>query len=142
MKTQSIKQSDIEHNWWVADADGQVLGRFASKIAQILRGKHKPDFTPHMDMGDCVVVVNAEKIRVTGKKESDKLYFRHTGYPGSKSFTSVKLMRKTHPERIVKNAIKGMLPHNRLGRQIIKHLKVYTGAEHPHNAQQPKVLDI
>jgi large subunit ribosomal protein L13 len=142
MKTRSIKLSEINHQWWIADADGQVLGRFASRIAQILRGKHKPSFTPHMDMGDCVVVINAEKIRVTGKKETDKEYFKHSGYPGSKSFKNVKLIRKTNPERIVQNAVKGMLPHNRLGRKINTHLKVYAGSEHPHQAQNPKKLEF
>ena len=142
LKTRSIKQKEIEHYWWLADADGQVLGRFASQIAQILRGKHKPDFTPHLDMGDCVVVVNAEKIRVTGNKETNKEYFRHSGYPGGQSFTNLKLMRKTHPERIVKNAIRGMLPHNRLGRRILGHLKVYSGNDHPHHAQNPKVMEF
>ena len=140
--TKSIKKSEIEHSWWVADANGQVLGRFASRIAQVLRGKHKPNFTPHMDMGDCVVVINADKIRVTGNKEKNKEYFKHSGYPGSKSFTSLQAMRKMHPERIVKNAVKGMLPHNRLGRKIMGHLKIYVGDEHPHKAQQPKVLDL
>jgi len=142
MKTRSIKLSEINHQWWIADADGQVLGRFASRIAQILRGKHKPSFTPHMDMGDCVVVINAEKIRVTGTKETDKEYFTHSGYPGSKSFKNVKLVRKTNPERIVQNAVKGMLPHNRLGRKINTHLKVYAGSEHPHQAQNPKKLEF
>ena len=140
--TKSIKQSEVNHKWCVADADGQVLGRFASRIAQILRGKHKPDFTPHMDMGDCVVVVNAEKIRVTGNKEKNKEYFRHSGYPGAKSFTNLQLMRKKHPERIVKNAVKGMLPHNKLGRKIMGHLKIYVGNDHPHQAQEPKVLEL
>ena len=142
MKTISIKQSEIEKNWWVADADGQTLGRFASKIAQILRGKHKVNFTPHMDMGDCVVVINAEKIRLTGSKETEKTYFRHTGYPGGGKETSVAELRRKHPEHILKNAIKGMLPHNRLGRSILAHLKIYAGMEHPHTAQKPKTLEI
>ena len=142
MKTLSIKKSDIEKNWWVADAEGQILGRFASKIAQVLRGKHKVNFTPHMDMGDFVVVINADKIQVTGKKETDKTYFRHTGYPGGGKETSLAEFRRKKPERIVENAVKGMLPHNRLGRSIFSHLKVYAGADHPHAAQQPQSLEL
>ena len=142
MKTLSIKKSDIEKDWWVADAEGQILGRFASKIAQVLRGKHKVNFTPHMDMGDCVVVINADKIQVTGKKETDKTYFRHTGYPGGGKETSLAEIRRKKPERIVENAVKGMLPHNRLGRSILSHLKVYAGSDHPHAAQQPQALEL
>ena len=142
MKTISIKKSEINKNWWLADAEGQVLGRFASKIAQILRGKHKPDFTPHMDMGDFVVIVNAEKITVTGNKETEKTYFSHTGYPGGVKNRSLALVRKTNPERILMNAVKGMLPHNNLGRSILCHLKVYNGPEHPHAAQNPKKLEV
>ena len=142
MKTLSIKKSDIEKDWWVADAEGQILGRFASKIAQVLRGKHKVNFTPHMDMGDCVVVINADKIQVTGKKETDKMYFRHTGYPCGGKETSLAEIRRKKPERIVENAVKGMVPHNRLGRSILSHLKVYAGSDHPHAAQQPQVLEI
>jgi len=142
MKTLSIKKSDIEKDWWVADAEGQILGRFASKIAQVLRGKHKVNFTPHMDMGDFVVVINADKIQVTGKKETDKTYFRHTGYPGGGKETSLAEFRRKKPERIVENAVKGMLPHNRLGRSILSHLKVYAGADHPHAAQQPQSLEL
>ena len=142
MKTISIKKSEINKNWWVADAEGQVLGRFASKIAQILRGKHKPYFTPHMDMGDFVVIVNAEKITVTGNKETEKTYFSHTGYPGGVKNKSLALVRKTNPERILMNAVKGMLPHNKLGRSILRHLKVYNGPEHPHAAQNPKKLEV
>lgn len=142
MKTASIKESEITRDWWVADADGQTLGRFASRIAQILRGKHKPAFTPHMDMGDSVVVVNAEKIRVSGNKETAKEYFRHTGYPGSGKTTDLKHMRQLHPEFIIENAVKGMLPHNRLGRKIAGHLKVYAGSDHPHQAQNPKPMEF
>ena len=142
MKTISIKKSEISKNWWVADAEDQVLGRFASKIAQILRGKHKSNFTPHMDMGDFVIVVNADKVKVTGKKETDKTYFKHTGYPGGGSETSLADLRRSKPERILENAVKGMLPHNRLGRSIISHLKIYSGTNHPHSAQQPQVLEI
>ena len=142
MKTLSIIKSDIEKDWWVADAEGQILGRFASKIAQVLRGKHKVNFTPHMDMGDCAVVINADKIQVTGKKETDKTYFRHTGYPGGGKETSLAEIRRKRPERIVENAVKGMVPHNRLGRSILSHLKVYAGSDHPHAAQQPHALEL
>ena len=142
MKTKTLKISEIEKNWWVADADSQILGRLASKVAQIIRGKHKVNFVPHMDNGDCVVVINAEKIMVTGKKEELKTYFRHTGYAGGVKTTSLSHMRRTYPERIIENAVKGMLPHNRLGRRMIKHLKVYSGPYHPHDAQLPKVLEL
>ncbi|MFH1852512.1 MAG: 50S ribosomal protein L13 [Candidatus Neomarinimicrobiota bacterium] len=142
MKTKTISAYDIDKQWFVADADGKTLGRFASAIAQILRGKHKPNFSPNMDMGDFVVVVNAEKVRVTGNKESEKTYFRHSGYPGGVTVMDLQQVRRSHPERIIMNAVKGMLPHNRLGRQILRHLKVYAGAEHPHTAQTPKVLEI
>ena len=142
MKTISIKKSEISKDWWIADAEDQVLGRFASKIAQILRGKHKPNFTPHMDMGDFVIVVNADKVKVTGKKETDKTYFKHTGYPGGGSETSLADLRRSKPERILENAVKGMLPHNRLGRSIILHLKIYSGTDHPHSAQKPQTLEL
>lgn len=142
MKTISIKKSEIKKEWWVADADGETLGRFSSKISQILRGKHKPQFTPHMDMGDFVIIVNAEKIGVTGNKETDKIYFSHTGYPGGVKEKSLASLRKSSPERILINAVKGMLPHNKLGRSILKHLKVYAGPDHPHAAQNPKELEV
>ena len=142
MKTISIKKSEISKDWWIADAEDQVLGRFASKIAQVLRGKHKPNFTPHMDMGDFVIVVNADKVKVTGKKETDKTYFKHTGYPGGGSETSLADLRRSKPERILENAVKGMLPHNRLGRSIISHLKIYSGVDHPHSAQKPQTLEL
>ena len=142
MKTKTLKISEIEKNWWVADADSQVLGRLASRVAQIIRGKHKVNFVPHMDNGDCVVVINAEKIKVTGKKEDNKTYFRHTGYVGGVKTTVLSHMRRTYPERIIENAVKGMLPHNRLGRKMFRHLKVYAGPDHPHTAQSPKVLEI
>ena len=142
MKTKSIKQSEINKKWWLVDAKGQTLGRFSSKIAQILRGKHKVDFTPHMDMGDFVIIINAEKIKLSGSKENNKVYFRHTGYPGGGRETKYIEMMQKHPERIIENAIKGMLPHNRLGRKILLNLKVYKGLEHPHIAQQPKPLKI
>ena len=124
MKTKSLKSNEITKDWYVANAEGKTLGRFASEVAKVLRGKHKPTFTPHMDMGDFVVVVNAEKINVSGNKESDKTYFKHTGYIGSTTFTKLDHMRRSHPERIVEKAVWGMLPKNRLGRAIFKHLKV------------------
>ena len=142
MKTKTLKLSEIKKDWWIADAESQILGRLASKVAQILRGKHKVNFVPHMDNGDCVVVINAEKIMVTGKKEEKKSYFRHTGYPGGVKTTSLALLRRTYPERIIENAVKGMLPHNKLGRRMLKHLKVYVGTDHPHSAQTPKTLEM
>ena len=141
MKTFSIKQSEIEKIWILADAEGKILGRFAAKIAQLLKGKHKPTYTPHMDMGDCIVIINAEKIKLTGSKEKNKTYFSHSGYPGATSFVDVKQVRRTHPERILESAIKGMLPKNRLGRKMMTHLRIYAGSDHPHAAQNPTVLD-
>ena len=141
-KTRSLKSGEINKDWYVANAEGKTLGRFASEVAKILRGKHKPTFTPNMDMGDFVVVVNADKVSVSGKKDFQKTYFKHSEYIGSSTFTKLDHLRKTHPERIVEKAVWGMLPKNKLGRSIIKHLKVYSGPEHPHMAQQPKVLDI
>ena len=138
--TKSLKAKEINKVWYVADAEGKTLGRFASEIAKVLRGKHKPTFTPNLDMGDFVVVVNAEKVNLSGKKNTDKTYFKHTGYIGSKTFTKLDQIRKTHPERIVEKAVWGMLPKNRLGRSILKNLKVYSGPQHPHMAQQPKEL--
>jgi len=140
METTSIRADEISREWFIVDADGQTLGRLASEIAQIIRGKKKPFFTPHMDMGDFVVVVNAEKVKVTGNKEKDKTYFRHSGYPGGVTQISLRKVRQDYPERIITNAVKGMLPHNRLGRQLLTHLKVYSGAEHPHAAQLPKTI--
>ena len=142
MRTTSVKNSEIEKNWLIADANGQTLGRFASKIAQILRGKHKVNYTPHMDMGDFVIVINAEKILVTGNKENQKMYFKHTGYPGGTSEISLSHLRQKNPAKIIKNAVRGMLPHNRLGRKIINHLKVYKGERHPHSAQKPETLKL
>ena len=138
--TKSLKESEISKAWFVANAEGKTLGRFATEVAKVLRGKHKPTFTPNLDMGDFVVVVNAEKVNLSGKKNTDKTYFKHTGYIGSKTFTKLDQIRKIHPERIVEKAVWGMLPKNRLGRSIIKNLKVYSGPQHPHMAQQPKEL--
>ena len=140
METTSIRADEISREWFIVDAEGQTLGRLASEIAQIIRGKKKPFFTPHMDMGDFVVVVNAEKVKVTGNKEKDKTYFRHSGYPGGVTQISLREVRQDFPERIITNAVKGMLPHNRLGRQLLTHLKVYSGTDHPHSAQLPKTI--
>ena len=140
METTSIRANEISREWFIVDAEGQTLGRLASEIAQIIRGKKKPFFTPHMDMGDFVVVVNAEKVKVTGNKEKDKTYFRHSGYPGGVTQISLRKVRQDYPERIITNAVKGMLPHNRLGRQLLTHLKVYSGTDHPHAAQLPKTI--
>ena len=140
METTSIRANEINREWFIVDAEGQTLGRIASEIAQIIRGKKKPFYTPHMDMGDFVVVVNAEKVKVTGNKEKDKSYFRHSGFPGGVTQISLQKVRQDFPERMITNAVKGMLPHNRLGRQLLTHLKVYSGTEHPHAAQLPKTI--
>lgn len=141
-KTYSAKPGDVEQAWHVVDAENVVVGRLAARVASILRGKHKPEYTPHMDVGDYVVVVNADKARFTGKKETDKVYFSHSGYPGGISSRTPKEMRAAHPERIVEMAVKGMLPRTKLGRQLYKKLHVYAGPDHPHEAQQPQPLDI
>ncbi len=143
MNTYMLKQGEVQNQWHVVDADGMVLGRLASKVAQVIRGKHKPTFTPHMDGGDFVVVVNAKKIRLTGRKMEQKEYFRHTGYVGNEKFTPVAKMLETHPERVIEKAVFGMLPKGTLGRQVLrKKLKVYAGPNHPHEAQRPTPLDI
>ena len=142
METTSIRVNEITRNWYIIDADGQILGRLASEVAQIIRGKKKPFFTPHMDMGDFVVVINAEKVKVTGNKEKDKTYFRHSGHPGGVTQINLRKVRQSFPERIITNAVKGMLPHNRLGRKLLTHLKVYSGDVHPHAAQQPQTITI
>jgi len=142
MKTLFAKKGEIEKKWYVVDAEGMVVGRLASRVAAILRGKHKPTYTPHVDTGDYVVIVNADKVRFTGKKLEQKVYYHHTGYPGGlRKFTAKEIMRK-HPERIIISAIKGMMPKNRLGRQQIKKLKVYCGPDHPHTAQKPEPLNL
>ena len=135
MKTYSTKPSDIKRDWHVIDAEGETLGRLASKIAQLLKGKHKPEYVPHLDTGDHVIVVNAEKIRVTGKKLVDKTYYRHSGYPGGLHETKLGKMLDTHPTRVIELAVRGMLPHNALGRQMFRKLNVYAGPDHPHVAQ-------
>ena len=140
--TVTVKPSDIQRKWYLVDASEQVLGRLASQIAIYLRGKHKPEYTPNMDLGDYIVVTNAAKVRVTGKKQSDKMYHHHTGFPGGlKSISFEKLIEK-HPERIIELAVKGMLPKGPLGRQMYRKLKVYSGAEHRHEAQSPEVLHL
>ena len=142
METTSIRAEEITRDWYLVDADNQTLGRLASRVAQILRGKNKPYFTPHMDMGDFVVIINAEKVKVTGNKEADKTYFRHSGYPGGITEINLKKIRQHHPEKIITNAVKGMLPHNSLGRNLLKHLKIYATEVHPHTAQQPQVITL
>ena len=142
MPTPMPKESEIQRKWYVVDAEGKVLGRLASRIASILHGKHKPTFTPHLDVGDHVVVLNAEKVHLTGRKRENKQYRWHTGYIGGLREVSAAKMIKTHPERVVEWAVQGMLPKNRLGRAMAKKLKVYRGAAHPHQAQQPQALEV
>jgi large subunit ribosomal protein L13 len=142
MKTYTPKLQEIERRWWVVDADGQVLGRLATEIAHILRGKHKPMFTPHLDTGDFVIVINADKVRLTGDKAQKKSYFRHSGYMGGESFVLFRDMLAKHPERVIELAVKGMLPKNNLGRLMRRKLKVYAGPVHPHDAQQPQPLEV
>lgn len=140
--THSAKKEDTNSEWFVVDAEGQTLGKLATQVANVLRGKHKPTFTPHVDTGDFVVVINAEKIHVSGKKRTQKLYRHHTGYIGNLKTRTFEQLQAKHPERIIEKAVKGMIPHNRLGRQQIKKLKVYAGTTHPHQAQQPKPMTI
>ncbi len=142
MKTLIAKKQDVIPQWYLVDADDQILGRMSSRIASILRGKHRPVFSPHQDFGDHVVVVNAEKIKLTGRKEEQKEYFRHTGYPGGVRTTPLSRMRATKPERIIEHAVRGMLPKNKLGRKMLKKLHVYAGPEHTHQAQQPESVDL
>ena len=142
MKTYTPKITEIDRRWLVVDADGQVLGRLASQVAQLLRGKHKPMYSPHLDVGDFVVVINADKIRVTGSKAEKKTYFRHSGYMGGERHIPYKDMQAAHPERVIELAVKGMLPKNNLGRLMRRKLKVYAGAEHPHAAQQPEAIGV
>ena len=142
METLSIRAKDVSRDWYIIDAKDKTLGRLASKVAQIIRGKKKVNFTPHMDMGDFVVIINAEKVKLTGNKEQNKSYFRHSGYPGGITQINLKKVRQVNPEWIIMNAVKGMLPHNRLGRKLLKHLKVYSGEVHPHESQQPQSISI
>jgi large subunit ribosomal protein L13 len=142
MKTFTAKPHEVVHGWYVVNAEGKVLGRLASQIAVRLRGKHKPEYTPHVDTGDYIVVVNASKIRVTGKKALDKKYYRHTGYPGGIRETNFAKLQARHPERVLEKAVKGMLPKGPLGYAMLKKLKVYAAGTHPHTAQQPKALEV
>ena len=142
MKTYSAREADIERQWYVVDAQGKTLGRLSSEIAKILRGKHKPIYTPHVDCGDYVVVINAEKIWTTGRKLDQKIYYRHSGYPGGLKQITLRDQLDRFPERVIEHAVKGMLPKNRLVRRMFKKLKVYAGATHPHTAQQPQPLEL
>lgn len=141
-KTFSPKAGEIERNWWVVDARGETLGRLASQIALYLRGKHKPTFSPHMDMGDYVIVLNADKFHVTGRRREQKIYYRHSGYPGGVKKLTLRQQLQNNPDRAIYLAVRGMMPKNSLGRQMLKKLKVYTGSEHPHEAQQPQPLPL
>ena len=142
MKTFTEKNEEIQREWYVVDAEGQTLGRLASRIAPILKGKHKPTYTPHLDCGDFVIIVNAEKVRVTGRKLDQKLYYHHSGYPGGLKSISLRDQLDRYPERVLEAAVWGMLPKNKLGRRMVKKLKVYAGDSHPHQAQQPKPLEL
>ena len=140
--TQSIKEADVNRQWYIVDAAGQTLGRLASQVAFVLRGKHRPYFTPHVDCGDFVIVINADKIKVTGKREEMKEYFHYTGYPGGGRFRAFKSLKTENPEFVIRNAVSGMLPKNILGRKMVKKLKVYGGTEHPHAAQKPTKMAL
>tara|TARA_Y100001970_G_scaffold221164_1_gene271786 strand:+ start:848 stop:1276 length:429 start_codon:yes stop_codon:yes gene_type:complete len=142
MLTSSIKKDDIKRDWHLFDAENKTLGRLASEIAQVIRGKNKPFYTPNLDMGDFVVVINAEKIHLSGDKKNQKKYFKHSGYPGGGKESLLSVVQDKNPEKIVYNAVKGMLPHNKLGRKLLKHLKVYPGSAHPHESQQPKPYSL
>ena len=142
MKTPSINKQDADREWWVVDLEGQTVGRAAAKIASVLRGKHKPTYTPHADAGDFVVAINADKVVFTGNKWAQKQYYRHSGYPGGIRNTPAGEMLEKFPTRIIESAVRGMLPKNRLGRQLIRKFKVYAGGEHPHDAQQPQPLEL
>ena len=143
MKTFSLRKEDVKKDWFIVDAQDVVLGRLAAMIATRIRGKHKPTYTPHVDCGDHIIVINADKVRITGNKRADKTYYRHTGYPGGiKSATAGEILSGKFPERVLKKAVERMLPKGPLGRQVFTNLRVYTGSEHPHVAQNPKVLDV
>ena len=142
MKTYTVGAKDIEREWCLVNAEGKTLGRLASEIANVLRGKHKPIYTPHLDCGDYVIVINADKVRVTGRKLDQKVYYHHSGYPGGIKSISLRDQLQKHPERVLEAAVRGMLPKNALGRKMLKKLKVYAGDSHPHQAQQPKVLEL
>jgi large subunit ribosomal protein L13 len=140
VKTYSVRAKEIDRKWYVVDARDETLGRLATRIATVLRGKHKPSYSPHLDVGDFVVVVNADKIHVTGKKLDQKIYYRHSGYPGGLKSVTLRRQLAQHPTRVIRSAVWGMLPHNRLGRAMVKKLRVYAGDEHPHEAQNPQAL--
>ena len=142
MKTYFATPQNAEHKWYLVDASGKVLGRLVSQIATYLRGKHKPEYTPHVDTGDYIVVINAEKVKVTGKKEKEKIYYRHSGYPGGIKETTLESLRAKDPTRLIELAVKGMLPKNPLGREMFRKLKVYSGPSHPHKAQHPKEINF
>jgi large subunit ribosomal protein L13 len=142
VKTYVTKASEVEREWFVVDAEGETLGRLATRVARVLRGKHKPSYSPSVDVGDYVIVLNADKVHVTGRKLDQKIYYRHSGYVGNLKRIPLREALERHPERVFEHAVRGMLPKNRLGRKMIKKLKVYAGAEHPHEAQQPKPLEI
>ncbi len=142
MKTYSVKKDEIKREWFVVDAEDKVLGRLATEVARVLRGKHKPTYTPHLDVGDFIVVINADKVKLTGRKWEQKNYYHHSGYPGGLKTIPAARMLATKPEEIIRRAVKGMLPKGSLGRAQLKKLKVYAGSEHPHAAQQPKVLEV
>ena len=141
-KTYSMKEAEIQKKWFVVDADGKVLGRLATEIAIILRGKNKPEFTPNLDMGDNIIVINAEKVVLTGSKSTDKDYFKHTGFPGGERFTNIKKVMKEKPEFVIMHAVKGMLPKSRLARKQMTNLKIYAGSKHPHDAQLPEIINL
>jgi len=142
VRTYTARAEDMEREWFLVNAEGKTLGRLAAEIARVLRGKHKPIYTPHLDCGDYVIVVNAEKVRVTGRKLDQKMYYRYTGYPGGIKSINLRDQLQKHPERVLQAAVRGMLPKNRLGRKMLRKLKVYAGDSHPHQAQQPKVLEL
>jgi large subunit ribosomal protein L13 len=142
MGTYSVRASEIRHDWFVVDAEGQILGRLASEVASVLKGKRKPTYSTHLDVGDHVIVINAEKVRVTGRKRDNKFYFRHSLYPGGHTLTRFRDMQAAKPDEIIRLAVKGMMPHNRLGRAMLKKLKIYAGTEHPHAAQQPAPMSL
>ncbi len=142
MKTYMAKAAEVDRKWYVIDASGQTLGRLSSEVASILRGKHKPDYTPHVDTGDYVIIINAEQVKLTGDKLNQKMYRYHTGYPGGLKEMDYKTLLQKRPERAIETAVKGMLPHNRLGSKMYKKLKVYRGSEHPHQAQKPEVRQL
>jgi large subunit ribosomal protein L13 len=141
-KTYAIKVSQIEKKWFIIDAEGKILGRIATKIADILRGKHKPNYSPNLDMGDNIIVINAEKIQLTGNKNEDKEYYSHSHYPGGIRFANIQKVRKEKPEYIIEHAVKGMLPKSKMGSKLFTNLKVYAGSEHPHKAQMPEKLEV